>query len=126
MSEAYARKEHDTVYLRVERFLMERPETRNSDRLLFYHFLTEAYQHLNLEEKYEKVPHPAVALQAFWEVLEAAPDKSTVKRTRARIQNTERRLLPTDPDVLKRRKLRAEDIHSWTQEPLPQGEKTNA
>ena len=126
MTDAYARKEHDTVYLRGELFLMERPETRNSDRLLFYHFLSEAYQHLNLEEKYEKVPHPAVALQAFWEVLEAAPDKSTVKRPRARIQNTERRLLPTDPDVLKRRKLRAEDIHSWTQEPLPQGEKTNA
>ena len=126
MSDAYARKEHDTVYLRVERFLMERPETRNSDRLLFYYFLTDAYKHLKLKEKYVDVPLQAVGLQVIWEVLEDAPDKSTVKRTRARIQNTERRLLPTDPDVLRRRRLRAEDIHDWIQEPLPQGEKTNA
>ena len=117
----YAYREHDTVYARVERFLMNHSETRNSDRLLYYFFLTEAYKNLKLNEKYADVPLQAVGLQVIWEVLEAAPDKSTVKRTRARIQNTERRLLPTDPDVLRRRKLRAVDVHDWTQEPLPEG-----
>jgi len=126
MSDAYAREEHDTVYVRVERFLIERPGTRNSDRLLYYYFLEEAYERLQLNQKYVDVPLQAIGLQVIWQVLEAAPDKSTVKRTRARIQNTERRLLPTDPDVLRRRRLRAEDIHDWIQEPLPQGEKTNA
>ena len=114
----YAYREHDTVYARVERFLMNHSETRNSDRLLYYFFLTEAYKNLKLNEKYADVPLQAVGLQVIWEVLEDAPDKSTVKRTRARIQNTERRLLPTDPDVLRRRRLRAEDVHDWTQEPL--------
>ena len=117
----YAYREHDTVYARVERFLMNHSETRNSDRLLYYFFLTDAYKNLSLSEKYADVPLQAVGLQVIWEVLEAAPDKSTVKRTRARIQNTERRLLPTDPDVLRRRKLRAVDVHDWTQEPLPEG-----
>ena len=115
---SYAYREHDTVYDRVEWFLTNHSETRNSDRLLYYFFLTDAYRHLKLNEKYADVPLQAVGLQVIWEVLEDAPDKSTVKRTRARIQNTERRLLPTDPDVLRRRRLRAEDVHDWTQEPL--------
>ena len=120
-SNKYAYREFDTVYKRVESFLKERPETRNSDRLLYYHFLEDAYRRLELEQKYQDIPLPAVGLQAIWEVVEDAPDKSTVKRTRARIQNTEHRLLPTDPDVLRRRKLRKEDIRDWTLDVLPKG-----
>ena len=118
---SYAYREHDTVYDRVEWFLTNHSETRNSDRLLYYFFLTEAYKHLKLKEKYEDVPLQAVGLQVIWEVLEDAPDKSTVKRTRARIQNEERRLMPTDPDVMKRRRLRREDIRDWTLDGLPKG-----
>jgi len=118
---SYAYREFDNVYSHVEHLLESRPGTRNSDRLLYYFFLEDAYKRLKLEEKYADVPLPAVGLQAIWEVLEEAPDKSTVKRTRARIQNDERRLLPTDPDVLKRRRLRSEDIRDWTLDALPKG-----
>lgn len=118
---SYAYREFDTVYERVENLLETRPGTRNSDRLLYYFFCEESYRHLGLDKKYANVPFPSIGLQALWEVLEAAPDKSTIKRTRARIQNEERRLLPTDPDVLKRRRLRSEDIRDWTLDALPKG-----
>lgn len=83
-----------TVKERVEYVLRNYPESRNDD---FYLWLI--YVRLFCKElaKYiDFIPY---------NVLKKAPKFETIRRVRQKIQNEEHRYLPTDPKVLRKRKL---------------------
>ena len=103
-------KEFDKVKDIVIRFLKDLPETRNSDILLYYEILKETFLTTDLKDNIPK----AVFLDTLWELINTAPDKSTMVRVRRHIQNTDCVFEPTDPDVRKKRKIRSEDIGEWS------------
>jgi len=103
-------KEFDKVKDIVIRFLKDLPETRNSDILLYYEILKETFLTTDLKDNIPK----AVFLDTLWELINTAPDKSTMVRVRRHIQNTDCVFEPTDPDVRKKRKIRSEDISEWS------------
>jgi len=72
---------------RVISVLKEFPETRNDDKLL-----------------YAKVIG-AMGVTFSIENLEKLPNPESIRRRREEIQNDEHRFIPTDPDVLARRRL---------------------
>ena len=103
-------KEFDNVKKIVVRFLKDLPETRNSDILLYYEILKETFLTTDLKDN---IPR-AVFLDTLWELINLAPDKSTMVRVRRLIQNGDCVFEPTDPDVRKKRKIRSEDISEWS------------
>ena len=102
-------KEFDNVKDIVVRFLRDLPETRNSDILLYYEILKETFLTTDLKDTIPK----ALFLDTLWELINMAPDKSTMVRVRRLIQNGDCIFEPTDPDVRKKRKIRSEDISEW-------------
>ena len=102
-------KEFDKVKDIVVRFLRDMPETRNSDILLYYEILKETFLTTDLKDTIPK----AVFLDTLWELINMAPDKSTMVRVRRHIQNKDCVFEPTDPEVRKKRKIRSEDISEW-------------
>ena len=103
-------KEFDKVKDIVIRFLKDLPETRNSDILLYYEILKETFLTTDLKDTIPK----AVFLDTLWELINMAPDKSTIVRVRRHIQNGDCIFEPTDPAVRKKRKIRSEDISEWS------------
>lgn len=103
-------KEFDKVKDIVARFLRDSEETRNSDILLYYVILKETFLTTDLKDTIPK----AVFLDTLWKLLNQAPDKSTIVRVRRQIQNVDRIFEPTDPDVRKKRKIRAVDVSDWS------------
>jgi len=103
-------KEFDKVKDIVARFLRDSEETRNSDILLYYVILKETFLTTDLKDTIPK----AVFLDTLWELLNQAPDKSTIVRVRRHIQNGDCIFEPTDPAVRKKRKIRSEDISEWS------------
>jgi len=103
-------KEFDKVKDIVIRFLKDLPETRNSDILLYYEILKETFLTTDLKDNIPK----AVFLDTLWELINMAPDKSTMVRVRRLIQNGDCVFEPTDPDVRKKRKIRSADISEWS------------
>jgi len=103
-------KEFDKVKDIVIRFLKDLPETRNSDILLYYEILKETFLTTDLKDNIPK----AVFLDTLWELINMAPDKSTIVRVRRHIQNGDCVFEPTDPDVRKKRKIRSADISEWS------------
>tara|TARA_R100001463_G_scaffold119347_2_gene175191 strand:- start:879 stop:1193 length:315 start_codon:yes stop_codon:yes gene_type:complete len=93
----------------VIRFLRDLPETRNSDKLLYYEIMKENFLKTDLKDGIDK----AAFLDTLWELLTISPDKSTMVRVRRQIQNKDRVFEPTDPDVRKKRKIRSDDIGDW-------------
>ena len=67
-------KEFDKVKDIVIRFLKDLPETRNSDILLYYEILKETFLTTDLKNNIPK----AVFLDTLWELINMAPDKSTM------------------------------------------------
>tara|TARA_R110002051_G_scaffold202608_1_gene269207 strand:+ start:320 stop:691 length:372 start_codon:yes stop_codon:yes gene_type:complete len=102
-------KEFDKVKDIVIRFLKDLPETRNSDILLYYEILKETFLTTDLKDTIPK----AVFLDTLWELINLAPDKSTMVRVRRHIQNKDCVFEPTDPAVRKKRKIRSTDISDW-------------
>jgi len=102
-------KEFDNVKDIVVRFLRDSPETRNSDILLYYEILKENFLKTDLKDSIPK----AVFLDTLWELINMAPDKSTIVRVRRHIQNEDCVFQPTDPDVRKKRQIRSDDISEW-------------
>ena len=102
-------KEFDKVKDIVVRFLRDMPETRNSDILLYYEILKETFLTTDLKDTIPK----AVFLDTLWELINMAPDKSTMVRVRRHIQNKDCVFEPTVPEVRKKRKIRSEDISEW-------------
>ena len=103
-------KEFDKVKDIVIRFLRDLPETRNSDKLLYYEIMKETFLTTDLKDNIPK----AVFLDTLWELLTISPDKSTIVRVRRQIQNTDCIFEPTDPDVRKKRKIRSVDVAEWS------------
>tara|TARA_R100001530_G_C4312975_1_gene153568 strand:+ start:491 stop:787 length:297 start_codon:yes stop_codon:yes gene_type:complete len=90
------KKELNSVYNLVNNLLTIDERCRNDDKWLTYRvmrYYTPIFIPFN---DFAKIP-------AF----------ETIKRCRAKIQNTEKRLIPTDIKTLKKRRLRSEDIRSW-------------
>ena len=108
-------KEFDNVKDIVIRFLRDLPETRNSDKLLYYEIMKENFLKTDLLEKSwdKNISTPDVFLDVLWELLTISPDKSTIVRVRRQIQNVDWIFQPTDPAVLKKRKIRSSDISDW-------------
>tara|TARA_R100000501_G_C2625788_1_gene119310 strand:+ start:2259 stop:2630 length:372 start_codon:yes stop_codon:yes gene_type:complete len=102
-------KEFDNVKDIVVRFLRDSPETRNSDILLYYEILKENFLKTDLKDN---IPR-SVFLDTLWELINMAPDKSTIVRVRRHIQNEDCVFQPTDPDVRKKRQIRSDDISEW-------------
>ena len=102
-------KEFDKVKDIVIRFLRDLPETRNSDKLLYYEIMKENFLKTDLKDGIDK----AAFLDTLWELLTISPDKSTMVRVRRQIQNRDLVFEPTDPDVRRKRKIRSEDIGDW-------------
>ena len=99
-------KEFDKVKDIVIKFLRDLPETRNSDKLLYYEIMKEIFLTTDLKDNIPK----ALFLDTLWELLTISPDKSTIVRVRRQIQNVDWIFQPTDPAVLKKRKIRSSDI----------------
>ena len=102
-------KEFDNVKDIVVRFLRDSPETRNSDILLYYEILKETFLKTDLKDNIPRI----VFLDTLWELINMAPDKSTMVRVRRLIQNEDCVFQPTDPDVRKKRQIRSDDISEW-------------
>ena len=102
-------KEFDKVKDIVIRFLKDLPETRNSDILLYYEILKETFLTTDLKDNIPK----AVFLDTLWELINMAPDKSTIVRVRRQIQNVDCVFEPTDPEVRRKRKIRSVDVTDW-------------
>ena len=102
-------KEFDKVNDIVIKFLRDLPETRNSDKLLYYEIMKEIFLTTDLKDNIPK----ALFLDTLWELLTISPDKSTIVRVRRQIQNVDWIFQPTDPAVLKKRKIRSSDISDW-------------
>ena len=102
-------KEFDKVKDIVIKFLRDLPETRNSDKLLYYVIMKEIFLTTDLKDNIPK----ALFLDTLWELLTISPDKSTIVRVRRQIQNVDWIFQPTDPAVLKKRKIRSSDISDW-------------
>lgn len=95
MEDKKTRKEFKKVKELVEELLRTDDRCRNDDKWLTYQvmrYFTNIYIPF---EDFNKLP-------AF----------ETVKRVRATIQNTENRFLPTDPDVFKKRYVRAQTVRN--------------
>ena len=102
-------KEFDNVKEIVIKFLRDLPETRNSDKLLYYEIMKEIFLTTELKDNVPK----ALFLDTLWELLTISPDKSTIVRVRRQIQNVDWVFQPTDPDVRRKRKIRSADISDW-------------
>lgn len=93
-------KEFKTIDRLVRNILSTDDRARNDDKWLTYRVFEEiAKQHG------EKIYIP-------WKIWGEFPAFETVKRCRAKIQNNEGLLLPTDPEVLLRRKTRERTVRA--------------
>ena len=107
-------KELNTVKAQVERYLKQDIDCRNCDRVLYYRILKDSYEKNDIGKPFEGVAgFDALFYEALWRLLEKSPDKSSIKRVRAKIQNKEKRLGATDPAVIKKRNQRREDFRNW-------------
>jgi len=86
-----------TIKERVEYILKNYPETRNDDMYLWLIYVRLFDPELSKYIKF--IPY---------NILKKAPKLETIVRVRRKIQNEEHKYLPTDPKVLKRRRLLAE------------------
>lgn len=84
------RIEKTSLYAKVEQVLKEEPDTRNSDVALMISVWTRFYG----------VGQSHVALEKLYDL----PQQPDIKRIRARIQNDEKRYVPTSWGVAKVRK----------------------
>jgi len=86
---------------RIENILSVNEKARNSDKWLCYLVFQEIAK---AHDKNIFIP---------FELFEKFPSFETVSRCRRKIQNKEGRLLPTDLDVISRRKVRERVFSDW-------------
>jgi len=91
----------------VETVLKDVEETRNSDIKLTIAIWIKYYpDHVLNTSRGDKTG-------IFLESLYKLPREDNVKRIRAKIQNDEKKYLPTDPDVRRKRKISEEEWYSY-------------
>ena len=91
----------------VETVLRDVEDTRNSDVTLTLEVWKRYYpDHILNTSKGDKTG-------LFLESLYVLPREDNVKRIRAKIQNEEKKYLPTDPEVRKKRSISEEDWYDY-------------
>jgi len=96
----------DFLKQHVEHILKEFPPSRDSDITLTIHLWSKYYPaHIKINSDGRR--------GIFLESLYTLPSQESIKRIRAIIQNDEGRLLPTDPQVRKQRRISEEDWRLW-------------
>ena len=94
-------EEIQTTKALVEQILEEDINARNSDKWLTYRVFSE------IARKHgERIFLP-------FKIFDKFPAFETVKRVRAKIQNEEKRFLPTDCDVIEKRGQRQEEFKNF-------------
>ena len=107
-------RELGTVRKRVLNLLARDEQFRNSDRLLYYAMLKETWDNEGFSKDYRAIRgFDGMFLEALYKLLKAAPDKSSIKRVRAHIQNKEEIYPATDPDVIRRRRQRSKGFQRY-------------
>ena len=107
-------KELGTTRRRVLNLLARDERFRNSDRKLYFAILKESWDSANISEEFEAVAgFDGLFLEALYKLLEVAPDKSSVKRVRAQIQNKDEMYPATDPAVIKKRQQRDKQFREY-------------
>jgi len=89
-----------TVKERVEYILRKYPEARNSDFYLIVLYIRKFEKKLSKYIKY--IPYEVI--RGYDGLFES------IRRARQYIQNTEGKYLPTDPEVLKKRRIKEQAI----------------
>jgi len=90
-----------TIREHVLEVLQKFPETRNDDRKLYIKVL----EAMGLAREHHPSGTGAEGLFIFQVDLDKLPAFEAVIRRRAEIQNEEQKFIPTDPEVLQRRRL---------------------
>lgn len=107
-------KELGTTRRRVLNLLARDERFRNSDRKLYFAILKESWDSTNISEEFEAVAgFDGMFLEALYKLLEVSPDKSSVKRVRAQIQNQDEMYPATDPDVIRKRQQRDKQFREY-------------
>lgn len=96
MAETYTEYEFKQVSELVEKLLANEIRCRNDDKWLTFRVMQHYTKIFIAFEDFDKIP-------AF----------ETIKRCRAKIQNVEKRFLPTNEKVIRRRKQRQQDVIKW-------------
>ena len=108
------KKELGTARKRVLNLLARDEQYRNSDRLLYYAILKETWDSEGFSVDYRAIRgFDGMFLEALYKLLEVAPDKSSIKRVRAQIQNKEEIYPATDPDVIRKRQQRSKGFQRY-------------
>ena len=114
MAEEELNKELGTTRRRVLNLLARDERFRNSDRKLYFAILKESWDSANISEEFEAVAgFDGMFLEALYKLLEVSPDKSSVKRVRAQIQNKDEMYPATDPSVIKKRTQRDKQFREY-------------
>jgi len=106
----------DTIKQKVIKKLMEEPDTRNSDTLLYFTLLRDTYKEMQEGERNVPYGFEDDFLRDLWALIKKAPDKSTVVRIRRYIQHDELLFLPTQRDVIEKRVKNQSDLLRWLKE----------
>ena len=102
--------EFEKVKDRVLRHLKDNPNTRNSDKMLYFSIMKEIY--------YDHIATNPTDQQKrnfndlLWTLLNKTPNLESIRRIRQKIQ-ADWVFVPTDPKVLKKRKLRQENFQDY-------------
>tara|TARA_Y100000296_G_C5099946_1_gene219398 strand:+ start:519 stop:845 length:327 start_codon:yes stop_codon:yes gene_type:complete len=100
-------EELDRIRPMVIQKLRDIPATRNSDTLLYFSILKDYYQHMKSRCDEDEF------LMDLAELINFAPNKSSISRVKRRIQNDDCIFEPSDA-VKEQRELRQSDIKEWS------------
>lgn len=107
-------KELGTTRRRVLNLLARDEKFRNSDRKLYFAILKESWDGSGISEEFEAIKgFDGLFLEALYKLLIVSPDKSSVKRVRAQIQNKDKMYPPTDPEVRRKRDKRQRNFSNY-------------
>lgn len=94
---SWVEREFDTTKAVVRKVLEEKERARNSDKYLIWFIRHKVEGHdLNNFDEYVKASSP-----------------ETIRRVRQEIQNNEREFLPTDPEVIEKRRFKEEEVREY-------------
>lgn len=91
-------KNKDTIRTNIIKFMKEDDRCRNDDKWLIFRYVREVQKidiYIPFEDFKRMIPF------------------ESVRRIRALIQNTEKKFLPTDPEIRKRRLINDQEWREW-------------
>lgn len=87
--------EIEIVYNQVNEIMRQKEEARNNDNWLWY-WIIKTYHYPGLYFPFE--------------ILNNMPTFETCRRIRQKIQNEEKRYMPTNPEIFQKRRLRQDEM----------------